>query len=74
MARRLGERLSEPVSWEGEELAISASIGVALWPQDGHSLEALMLAADRAMYHSKRRRGTYAFFDSLTGEVAGEAS
>jgi len=74
MARRLGERLSEPVSWEGKELAISASIGVALWPQDGHSLEALMLAADRAMYHSKRRRGTYAFFDSLGGEVAGEAS
>ncbi len=71
MARRLCERLSEPVSWEGKELAISASIGVALWPQDGHSLEDLMLAADRAMYHSKRERGSYAFFDTLTGEAAG---
>jgi diguanylate cyclase (GGDEF)-like protein len=74
MARRLGERLSAPVPWEGEELTISASIGVALWPKDGHSLEALMLAADRAMYHSKRRRGTYAFFDSLAGGATGEAS
>lgn len=72
MARRLAERLSEPVPWDGGELEISASIGVALWPQDGHNLEALMLAADRAMYHSKRERGSYAFFDALTAERAGD--
>jgi len=29
-----------------------------------------MLAADRAMYHSKRSRGSYAFFDSLAGGQA----
>lgn len=72
MARRLAERLSEPVPWNGGELDISASIGVALWPQDGHSLESLMLAADRAMYHSKRERGSYAFFDALASESVSE--
>ncbi|KGE04677.1 GGDEF domain-containing protein [Pseudohaliea rubra] len=67
MAQRLAERLSEPVSWQGVELKSPASIGIALGPQDGHDLDALMLAADRAMYHSKRSRGAYAFFDSLAG-------
>ena len=45
---------------------------MALWPQDGHKLETLMLAADRAMYHSKRERGSYAFFDALAAEGASE--
>jgi diguanylate cyclase (GGDEF)-like protein len=72
MARRLVERLSEPVPWQGGELEISASIGIALCPQDGQSLDALMHAADRAMYHSKRARGSFAFFDALAATGAGE--
>jgi diguanylate cyclase (GGDEF)-like protein len=55
--------LSQPARCEGIEVAISASIGVALWPMDGDDEEALLHSADRAMYAAKRRgrnRAVYA--------------
>ena len=36
--------------------AISASIGLALFPRDGENLEALMASADNAMYQIKKSR------------------
>ncbi|TWI68581.1 PAS domain S-box-containing protein/diguanylate cyclase (GGDEF)-like protein [Desulfobotulus alkaliphilus] len=38
---------------EGHELRISASIGIALYPEHGRDLITLCKRADRAMYHSK---------------------
>ena len=40
----------------GVELHPAASIGVALFPQQGSDMEALLRAADVAMYHVKGRR------------------
>jgi diguanylate cyclase (GGDEF)-like protein len=37
------------------QLALTISIGVALWPDDGGDLEALMKAADTALYDAKNR-------------------
>jgi diguanylate cyclase (GGDEF)-like protein len=47
--------LSQPATCEGIEVAVSASVGVALWPIDGDDEESLLRSADRAMYTAKRR-------------------
>ncbi|MDJ0860695.1 MAG: EAL domain-containing protein [Gammaproteobacteria bacterium] len=45
--------LSEPVTIEEQEIIVTASIGIAHYPQDGDTVEDLVKNADTAMYHSK---------------------
>ncbi len=62
-ADRLLERLQQPMRLEGREAAVSASIGIALFPQDGADHEALVRNADTAMYAAKRQgRDCHSFF------------
>src|SRR6266852_1223563 len=53
-ARHVARRISERLSTDGEEPAISISAGVAIFPQDGKSIDELLAAADRALYQAKR--------------------
>ncbi len=55
-ATRIRAQLAQPVEVEGVELRVSASIGIALHPRDGVNTEALMHAADAAMYAAKSDR------------------
>ena len=42
---------------------VGATIGIALYPEHGRDLDALILNADMAMYHQKRmNRGQISFF------------
>ena len=45
--------LSEPVMLDEQEIIVTASIGIAHYPQDGDTVEELVKNADTAMYHSK---------------------
>lgn len=56
LRRRIQARLLEPFSFERRQLPLVASMGCALFPQDGASLEALLEKADQAMYADKRER------------------
>ena len=47
VARQLAHRIMERLSGDGEEPALSVSIGAAVCPQDGKSIEMLLRAADR---------------------------
>ncbi|MBI2308929.1 MAG: EAL domain-containing protein [Rhodocyclales bacterium] len=62
-ARKIMDALGQPID-VGEQLVhTSFSIGIALFPEDGHTTSALLKAADLAMYHAKEsERGTYRFF------------
>lgn len=52
---RLNEVLAQPVDVQGEAVRLSASIGVALFPQDGaDEADQLVRLADQAMYRAKR--------------------
>jgi len=45
--------LAKTVDWQEQKLQVGASIGIALWPQQGASPQALMKSADNAMYLAK---------------------
>ena len=53
LARRLIRSLSEPYLIDGEKLQMSASVGIALAPDQGQDLEHLIACADGALYRSK---------------------
>jgi diguanylate cyclase (GGDEF)-like protein/PAS domain S-box-containing protein len=61
--RRVVRRIRNPFIVDGNELNVSASIGVAMYPEAGDTAEALMQSADIAMYRVKNRGGNgYRFF------------
>jgi diguanylate cyclase (GGDEF)-like protein len=57
VARRIAVAISEPFELYGHSVDIGASIGVAISPDHGTSVESLMRAADIAMYRAKSRGG-----------------
>lgn len=54
VAGKIAECLSPTLSIDGNELSVACSIGVALYPRDGHDYEALVRHADAAMYAAKK--------------------
>ncbi|MGH8853997.1 MAG: sensor domain-containing protein [Telluria sp.] len=62
MAERLRRSLTMPVAFGGNEIPIGASMGVAVFPQDGATPQELIRAADMAMYHAKGDGGGVHFF------------
>ena len=56
-ARRLAERLKERIARESapDQAVITASFGIAAYPEDGTKIEDLIYKADRAMYSAKQR-------------------
>lgn len=55
LLRRLLAVFDTPIEWRGHALSVRASVGVALFPEDGTSGQALIELADRAMYARKRQ-------------------
>jgi diguanylate cyclase (GGDEF)-like protein/PAS domain S-box-containing protein len=53
VARKILEILSEPYIVGGDEVHVTASIGVAIFPKHGDSPDSLMKSADGAMYRAK---------------------
>ncbi len=63
---RLVKSLAQPHLIEGEELRVTASIGVILYPRDSHDADTLLRHADHAMYQAKQRgRNRVRFFDTV---------
>src|SRR5438552_2431131 len=55
-AWHVARRIADRVARDGEQPPLSVSVGVAVHPRDGATLEALLNAADRSLYDSKARR------------------
>jgi diguanylate cyclase (GGDEF)-like protein/PAS domain S-box-containing protein len=63
VAQNLLRELALPYFVDGRELHTSASMGITLYPDDGHDADVLMKNADIAMYHVKDGgRNGYQFF------------
>ena len=63
IASKILDKLAAPFVIDGHELFVGASIGIAMYPEAGDSVEAPIQSADIAMYHVKGRgKNGYQFF------------
>ena len=63
----------KPFEFHGQQLEATASVGVAVYPNDGSDLATLMKQADAAMYKAKAagRNGFYSLHDGENSRVSG---
>jgi diguanylate cyclase (GGDEF)-like protein/PAS domain S-box-containing protein len=74
VAQHLLGALEPPLTLEGRLLSVTPSIGLACYPDDGHSATALIKNADHAMYGAKAAgRAAVRSFDPAMAEAADEA-
>lgn len=65
VARKILDRMDEPFSLEQQEISVTASIGIALFPANGGDVDTLVSNAETAMYRAKDQgRNAYFFFES----------
>ena len=57
LAELVASRIRKRLATDVQQPAISISIGIAVFPQDGKTIEALLRAADRELYGMKSREG-----------------
>jgi diguanylate cyclase (GGDEF)-like protein len=68
VVRRVLKVLEEPVVVGGLALQCEGSIGIAIFPEHGATVESVMRAADVAMYMAKENRSGYEFYDARRHE------
>lgn len=72
LSQRLQRDIARPITSDELELIVGATVGIAVFPEDGGDPEALIAAADRAMYIAKRAKYDAAIGESLArANVAG---
>ncbi len=73
VAEKLIAAIEQPIHIDGHELSVSASIGIALFPQDGRDSRSVTKQADAALYHAKQAgRGRYSYFTDVMSASAEE--
>ncbi|ETT81107.1 hypothetical protein C176_20414 [Viridibacillus arenosi FSL R5-213] len=67
LAEMIIQLLEQPFKVEDQNLYVSTSIGISIYPHDGDDTEVLLTKADKAMYFAKQNgRGQFSFyFDEL---------
>jgi diguanylate cyclase (GGDEF)-like protein len=63
LAQRLLNVLSEPYLIDGRQVLLSASIGIALCPADGSSVDQVLANADTALFRAKEGRRTFRLYE-----------
>lgn len=70
LAQRILDVLALPFTVETRQLHLEACIGISLFPADGQEAEALLRAAETALYFAKQRGGgAYRFFEAALNDA-----
>jgi diguanylate cyclase (GGDEF)-like protein/PAS domain S-box-containing protein len=71
VAQKVVAALARPFTLEGQEVYVSASLGIGVYPSDGSDADTLLRNADTAMYRAKERgRNGYQFYLPQMNELA----
>jgi diguanylate cyclase (GGDEF)-like protein/PAS domain S-box-containing protein len=69
LAQRIISELERPFQLQQNEIFLTTSIGISLYPKDGQSAEALVKHADVAMYQAKNAgRNQYSFYQASSSQ------
>ncbi|MBW8891989.1 MAG: EAL domain-containing protein, partial [Burkholderiales bacterium] len=63
LATQLREEVEHKLSWQGQALDLSVSLGVAYWPEHAADTEGLLRRAEQAMFEAKRLRQAVAVYN-----------
>ncbi len=73
LAARIIQTLAEPFNFADQEIYITASMGIAVYPGDGDQADMLIKNADVAMYRAKQQgKNTFQFYASTMSERVSE--
>ena len=73
VARRILEALACPFAVSGHEIFVTVSIGIAIFPADGESVDVLLKNSDTAMYHAKEQgRNNFQYYSNAMNAAANE--
>ncbi len=73
VARRIFKLLKKPFMIEGNELYVSSSIGIAMFPGDAETVDEIIKNADTAMYHAKDRgKNSYQYYSESMNRAAAD--
>ncbi len=71
LTERILYEIAKPIHLQHSQTTVTASIGIALFPQDGEDISELLQNADVAMYYSKSKgKNSYVFFNKNMKEDA----
>jgi diguanylate cyclase (GGDEF)-like protein/PAS domain S-box-containing protein len=73
VARRILDALASPFLIDGHEISVTVSVGIAIFPNDGDSVDQLLKSSDIAMYHAKDGgRNNAQFYSETMNSLATE--
>ncbi len=73
IAEKLLHLISQPINVFGQDLFVTASIGISLFPKDGQTTDDLLAHADAVMYSVKDSgRNAFRFYSNEFNKCAGE--
>ena len=73
IAQKIMGTFAEPFAPAGQEIFVTASLGITVYPLDGHDAESLLKNADTSMYHAKEYgRNHFRFYTSDMNAMAVE--
>jgi diguanylate cyclase (GGDEF)-like protein len=62
-AQKICRSLASPFEIDGQDIYVSTSIGISIYPADGTDVSTLLRRADTAMYRAKRGSGGFQFYE-----------
>jgi len=73
VAKKMLKEMVKPMQIQGNEIFISSSIGISIYPDDAVKIDDLMKYADTAMYHAKETgRNAYVFYKDDVQELSSQ--